>query len=209
MTRVTSLLLLLLLVVAAGCASSSGSGGATEEPTPEPTPEPTLTEPSSGAFPSFGDGAGDLASLLPTVVGGLTLEYSHTEGQEIFGSEETSAEAQAFLENVGAEPDDISMAFGLAFEAAPSDPAGMTGVSILALRVEGKDEGTLRDAYIQAIEAEGSTPVGEEMTVGGKSVTAIGFEGGTSGYLYVHDDVVYLVSGEPIELAGEALEALP
>lgn len=209
MTRIPSVLLLVILLAVASCASPSASGEATEEPTPEPTPEATPAGESSVALPSVGEGAGDLASLLPLEIGGLALEYSHTEGADIFGSEEITPEAQAFLDNVGAEPDDISMAFGLAFEPNPSDPAQFIGVSILAFRVEGKDEGALRDAYIQALEEEGTTPVGEDMNVGGKDVTHIGFEGATSGYLYVNDDVVYIVSGEPPALAEEALEALP
>jgi hypothetical protein len=155
------------------------------------------------AAPSIAEGAGDLASLLPTEIGGLTLQYTHAEGEEVFGTEEMTSEGQAFLDQVGAEPGDISTAFGFAF-----DPEDQTGVSIVAFRVEGRDEATLRTAFLDAIEAEG-TPAGEETTVAGKDVTAVGFEGATEGYLYANDDVVFLVSGEPTELAEEALEALP
>lgn len=206
MKRIT-ILLALLLLVAAGCASDTGSSAeaseaaATEEPTPEPTP---TDEPSEDAGdPSLAPGAGDLADLLPEEVGGLTLEYAHSSGAQVFDSTGTTPEAIEFLDRVGATPDNVSSAFGFSF-----DPEAQEGVSIVAFRVEGADEGQLRDGFLSVFEEEGST-VGEETTLGGKTVRQIGDAEATTGYLYVHDDVVYLVSGEPVGLAEEALQLLP
>jgi hypothetical protein len=205
--RITMLLALLLLV-AAGCANETGSSAEASEaaPTEEPTPEPTPTEEPSedpGTIPSLAPGAGDLADLLPEEVGGLTLEYAHSSGAQVFDSTGTTPEAIEFLDRVGATPDNVSSAFGFSF-----DPEAQSGVSIVAFRVEGADEGLLRDGFLSVFEEEGTT-IGEETTLGGKTVRQIGDAEATTGYLYVHDDVVYLVSGEPVELAEEALQLLP
>ena len=202
MTRIPVFLLVLLLIVVAGCSSTSSSAEESEPATPEPTPTETA-EGSDDAEPSLGEGAGELAELLPEEVGGLVIEYEHTSGEDAFSSEGITPEAQAFLERVGAQPEDVASAFGFAFDAETE-----TGVTILAFRVEGADESTLRTEFLSVMEESG-TAVGEEMTVGGKTVHAMGEEGGTEGFLYAKDDVVFLVSGEPEELAEEALAALP
>lgn len=206
----SSLVALLMLMVMAACSSgSSPAASATTAPASEAaasdTPEPSEDVAASfGALPSFGEGAGDLADVLPTEVGGITLEYSHMSGDEVFSDEQMTPEAEAFLDEVGGDPSRISSAFGFAF-----DMSAGTGLSIVAFRIEGADEGTLKSAYITALEAQGDVPVGEEATVAGKTVTLIGFEEATNGYLYVHDDVLFLISGEPVSLAEEALQALP
>jgi hypothetical protein len=205
-TRISILLTVLLLIVAAcGTPASSGSASqeATEEatPTPSPTPEPSPTE---GAVeePSLEPGAGDLADLLPEEVGGITINYQHASGEAVFGSEGVTPEVQAFFDRVGASPDDLSSAFGFAFDAEAA-----TGVSIVAFRVEGSDESTLRTEFLGVMEEEGEV-IGEETTVSGKSVHTFG-EAGSSGFLYVNDDVVYIVAGDPPTIAEEALAALP
>lgn len=206
----------LVAIVAAACSGGGGSSpdaSGTAAPASQAAPEsqaaasvPAL--PSLGAsipaLPSFNEGAGDLADVLPTEVGGITLEYSHSSGDEVFSDEDMTPEAEQFLNDVGGDPSRISSAIGFAFDMSTG-----TGLSIVAFRVEGADEASLRSAYINALESEGDIPVGEEATVAGKTVTLIGFDDATNGYLYVRDDVVFLVSGEPIELANEALAALP
>ena len=207
MKRIT-IPLALLLLVAAGCASESGSSAeaseaaATEEPTPtpSPTPEPSPSD-ESGEGPSLEPGAGDLADLLPEEVGGIPITYQSASGAGVFGSEGSTPELQAFFDRLGASPEDLSSAFGFAFDAEAA-----SGVSIVAFRIEGSDEGTLRTEFLSVMEEQGEV-VGEEETVGGKAVHSFG-EAGSSGYLYVHDDVVYIVAGEPPALAEEALAAL-
>jgi hypothetical protein len=109
---------------------------------------------------------------------------------------------QSFFDRVGASPDDLSSAFGFAFDAEAA-----TGVSIVAFRVEGSDESTLRTEFLGVMEEEGEV-IGEETTVAGKSVHTFG-EAGANGFLYVNDDVVYIVAGDPPAIAEEALAALP
>ncbi len=202
--RISSLLLILLLAVAAGCSSPAASGeesqpDPTATPTPEPTPEPSV---DVGGGPSLEPGAGDLADLLPDEVGGIPITYQSASGEGVFGSEGITPEIQAFFDRVDASPSDLSSAFGFAFDAEAA-----SGVSIVAFRVEGSDEGTLRTEFLSVMQEEEET-IGEETTVAGKTVNAFGEEGST-GYLYVHDDVVYIVAGEPPALAEEALAALP
>lgn len=199
--RISSVLIATLFSIAAGCAGSSDS---TPTPTPEPTPEPTAQPPSEGAGPSFQAGAGDLAGLLPEEVGGLTITYQYAEGEDVFGEGGLTEEGLDFLERVGADPGDVSTAFGFAF-----DTDGESGISILAVRVEGADSDALREAFILTIEAEGDT-VGTATTIGGKSVQAYGAEEtADQGYLYVTGDVVFALGGSPPELLEEVLAGLP
>jgi hypothetical protein len=185
---------LVLLAFVAACTSDAGPDAdatPTAEATPEATPEPTLAE-----------GAGDLAAILPTEVGGMTIEYQSASGAAVLGSEGASPETQALFARLGADPSDLSSAFGFAFDAE-----SQTGVSIFAFRVEGADEGQLRNEFRTVMEDQGATVT--EETVGGKSVIHAGYEGATQGYIYVKGDIAFVVSGEPVALAEEALAALP
>jgi hypothetical protein len=204
--RISILLMAILLAaVAAGCSSQSGQSASAEPTaTPEPTPEPTPSDAASseGGLPSFAPGAGDLARFLPTEVGGLTLNYQSASGEDVLGSADLTPEIQAFFDRVDATPADLSSAIGIAF-----DMENESGISIFAFRVAGTDSATLRDEFISTMEDQGET-LGEETTVAGKQVTAMGQDGG-SGYLYVKDDVIYIVGGEPASLVEEALSQLP
>jgi hypothetical protein len=201
--RLTILLIAILALMVAGCANESASASASAVPTQEPTPEPTETPPAEsdgGGLPSLEPGAGDLADLLPTEVGGFTLTYQSAQGEEVLGSSDLTPEERAFFESVGASPSDLSSAFGIAF-----DQSGQ-GITIVAFRVAGADTDQMRDAFLSSMQDPGE--VGEETTVAGKTVTTLG-SGTGSGYLYAHDDVIFIVGGDPPSLVEEALAALP
>ncbi len=204
MNRIAILIALLVLVVA-GCASGDPAATdeaseptATEEPTPEPTPEE-----SDEPVASLAEGAGDLADVLPDEIAGIAIQYQHTTGADVIGSEGMTPEALAFFDRVGAEASDLSSAFGFAI-----DPESGSVISIVAFRVAGADEGRLRTEFLATMAEAGDT-VSEEETVGGKTVQAFGDTDSAQGYVYVKDDVVYIVGGEPISIAEEALAALP
>lgn len=207
MKRFSLLFIVLLALLVAACSSETSSSGeesqatATEEPTPEPTPSEVAA--TDGGAPSLQPGAGDLADLLPTEVGGLEITYQSASGEEVIGSEDITPEARAFFDNVGAEPSDLSSAFGSGF-----DTEAAKFLTILAFRVAGADEGTLRDEFLASMESEGDL-VGQETTVGGRTVHSFGEDAGGSGFLYVKDDVVYVIGGSPADLLEEALAALP
>jgi len=206
--RFSLLFIVLLALLVAACSSGTSSSGeesqavATEEPTPESTPSEVAA--TDGGEASLEPGAGDLTGLLPTEVGGLSITYQSASGEEVIGSEGVTPEARAFFDRVGASASDLSSAFGSGFDME----AGQF-LTILAFRVAGAEEGTLRDEFLSVMQTEGDV-VGEETSVGGKTVHTFGSAGEqTNGFLYVKDDVVYVVGGEPSSLAEEALAALP
>lgn len=207
-----SMILLLTLVALFLAACSSEGGGATAsltasadiEASDEPDSEAT---PGSDTEPTMQPGAGDLAGILPTEVGGITIEYESSSGEEVMGSEGMTPEAQEFFDRVGAEAGDLSSAFGVGFDAETG-----SGISIIAFRVAGADEGRLRDEFRRTLEQDGSdTQTLSDENVAGKNVIAISGGEGTevSGYVYVKNDVVFVIGGSPASLAQEALEKLP
>ena len=203
MTIYRLLLALLLLGIVTACTQTAASP--TEEPTDEATEEPT-EEPTEGpdATIPLEEGAGDLASVLPDEVGGITIEYTSASGEEAIGSEGMTPEARAFLESVDADASDISTAFGFGF-----DTEAGSGVSIVAFRIAGADEGRLRDEFRSVMEQEGTTFL-EESSLAGKTVLAFGeAESEPEGFMYVKDDTVFVVGGSPPELVEEAIAGLP
>ena len=200
---------LLFAAVLAACTSTGASPTAEAEPTTEATataePEATATpEETAGAEPTLEEGAGDLASVLPDEVGGITIEYQSASGEQAFGSEGMTPEARAFLEAVGGDASNISSAFGFGFNQETG-----AGLSIVAFRISGADEGRLRDEFRAVMEQEG-TEVITETSLGGKDVLAFGpAESEPSGFMYVKDDTVFIVGGSPPELMEEAISALP
>lgn len=189
-------------------AACTGAPAVDETPSEEPTDTPTpATEPSEdGSAASFAPGGGDLDSILPDEVGGIAIQYQFTEGQGVLGSEGVTPDVQDSLDRMGADMDDVSLAFGYGI-----DQASGGYVSIFAIRVAGADGGTLREEFRRSM-VEDSDNVFTEATVGGKDVLA--FASGTEteeadGYMYVHDDVVFMVGGSTPELSEEALSLLP
>jgi hypothetical protein len=194
--------LIAILIAACSGASSPAEDTPTQEPTATPAPSVGASEDGSGA--SFAPGAGDLDSILPDEVGGITLEYQFAEGEGVLGSEGITPEVQDFLNRVGADTEDVSSAIGIGIDQASG---GI--ISIFAIRVAGADEGSLRDEFRQVME-EDADSVFSEATLGGKEVMSFGTEGEEpDGYMYVHDDVVFMVGGSSPELTEEALSLLP
>ena len=212
MKRITILLALLLLVVA-GCASETGSSAeaseaaATEEATPEPTPteEPSADE-TVGAIPSFDlNGDPELAARFPDTVGGEPITVQSFRGDTFMAGGGADPSFTAFLDSVGADLDDVSIAFG----------GAMSGDSLLtmaAFRVLGANEDQLETEFLAASQAEGDIEGLEQTSVGGKdvwsAVDATGAMPGAAMYIYVKDDTVYFLTGTE-EQAAEILAALP
>lgn len=193
----------LVAVLIAACSGSSPSeGAASEEPTA--TPSPTAAASEGGGLPSLEPGAGDLDSLLPDEVGGITLQYQFAQGNAVLGSEGVTPEIQDFLDRVGSSMDDVSIAIGIGV-----DPSSGGGVSIFAIRVAGAGSDALRDEMTQTMETDNDSVV-TEANVGGKDVLTFGTAGqDPEGFMYVHDDVVFLVGASTPELSTEALSLLP
>ena len=212
MKRIT-ILLALLLLVAAGCASETGSSAeaseaaATEEATPEPTPteEPSADE-TVGAIPSFDlNGDPELAARFPDTVGGEPINVQSFRGDTFMAGGGADPSFTAFLDSVGADLDDVSIAFGGAM-------SGESFLTVAAFRVLGADEDQLETEFLAASQAEGDIEGLEQTSVGGKdvwsAVDATGAMPGAAMYIYVKDDTVYFLTGTE-EQAAEILAALP
>jgi hypothetical protein len=212
------ILLVLLGAIVAGCVSGQGSPTATpeptatEEPTPEPTEEPTEeasadAEGSFGAFPSFDlNGDPELAARFPDTVGGEPLEVQSFRG-DVFGQMGGADPSfQAFLDSVGADLEDVSVAFG-----GSMSQTGTDFLSVAAFRVLGASEDDLEREFIAASEEAGEMSGITEANIGGKDVwTATDPTGETEGQvvLYANDDTLYFLTGTDAQVT-EILAALP
>jgi hypothetical protein len=209
-----TILLALLLLVAAGCSSQTGSSAeaseaaATEEPTPtdEPSEEPDT---SDVAIPSFDlNGDPELAGRFPETVGGQPLQVQSFRGDTFAQMGGSDPSFQAFLDSVGADLEDVSVAFG-GVVPTEADPTGI--LSVGAFRVLGASEDDLEREFIAASEEAGDVTGLTEASVGGKDVwTASDPSGETalSVFIYTKDDTLYFLTGSEEQVA-EILAALP
>ncbi len=212
MKRIT-ILLAMLLLVAAGCASETGSSAEASEAaeTEEATPDPTASEEPSedaeesvGAIPSFDlNGDPELAGRFPDTVGGEALQVQSFRGDTFMAGGGTDPSFEAFLDSVGAELEDVSVAFGGAM-------SGESVLSVGAFRILGANEDQLETEFLAASQAEGEIEGLEESSIGGKDVWAASDAAapGFSMFIYVKDDTVYFLTGSE-EQAAEILAALP
>ena len=202
MKRISTLLAVLLALVAPACASGEASSPspATPVPTPSATPEPT----QDGALPSIDfDGDPELAGRFPATVAGEPLQIQSLSG-DAFAAADPDPLFDGFLEAVGAEATDVSVAFGGALIGDQTLTAG-------AFRVRGAAEEDLEREFIAASEDAGDAPPLGEQTIGGKDVwTAVDERGETpvQVFVYTNGDTLYFITGS-LEHATELLEALP
>jgi hypothetical protein len=108
---------------------------------------------------------------------------------------------QEFLDSVGAELSDVSVAFG--------GVASETGefLQVGAFRVLGVNQDDLEREFIAASEAEGDATGFEQSSVAGKDVWTATQEG-MSVVIYAKDDTIYYITGDAA-LAEEVISELP
>jgi hypothetical protein len=206
--RISILLVLLLTLVVSACASEEATtpSPATPESTPTATPEPTEdgTTGSPGAFPSFDlDGDPELAGRFPATVAGEPLQLQSLGG-DAFAAAGPDPVFDDFLEAIGAEATDVSVAFGGALIGEETLTAG-------AFRVRGASEDELEREFIAASEDAGEVPELTEQTIGGKDVWTATDESGETDmqvFVYTSGDTLYFLTGS-LEHVTEILEALP
>lgn len=193
MKRISILLALVLTLVAAACASE-------EATTPSPaTPEPTPERTEDGTT----DGDPELAGRFPATVGGEPLQLQSLGG-DAFAAAGPDPVFDGFLEAIGAEATDVSVAFGGA-------QIGEARLTAGAFRVRGASEDELEREFIAASEEAGDVPQLTEQTIGGKDVWTAADESGEPDdrvIIYTSGDTLYFLTG-PVEYATEILEALP
>lgn len=213
MTRISILLAVLLALLVAACSSEEGNASAmasvaaTAEPTPATTPEASEdSDPlgSFGAIPSFDlDGDPELAGRFPDTVDGQPLQIQSLSA-EAFAAMPADPTFDEFLERIGAEASDVSIAFGGA-------DLGDSVLSVGAFRVRGASEEELQREFIAASQETGEAGELSEETIGGKDVmTAADPTGETAVqvFIYTKDDTLYFLTGSESH-AAEILEALP
>lgn len=218
LNRISILLVMLLALVVAACSSEGGASTAaspseaaatpTAEPTPEATPESSeaaMPGASGMAIPSFNlDGDPELAGRFPDTVGGQPLTVQSFDGQtfaQVGGDDPTFT---AFLDSIGAELTDVSVAFGGVM-------SGETPLTVGAFRVQGASEDDLEREFIAASEEAGDVTDLEQASIGGKDVwTSVDPSGetDTQAFIYTKDDTLYFFTGPEDEVA-EILETLP
>ena len=217
LNRISILLVVLLAFVVAACSSEGGASTAaspseaatpTLEPTPEATPESSeaaMPDASGMAIPSFNlDGDPELAGRFPDTVGGQPLTVQSFDGQtfaQVGGDDPTFT---AFLDSIGAELTDVSVAFGGVM-------SGESPLTVGAFRVQGASEDDLEREFIAASEEAGDVTDVEQTSIGGKAVwTSVDPSGetDTQAFIYTKDDTLYFFTG-PEDQVAEILETLP
>ena len=210
MKRISILLIAVLALVVSACAgeqtsssASASEAAATEEATPEPTESASADE-TVGVLPSFDlNGDPELASRFPDTVGGEALQVQSFRGDVFMQAGGTDPSFEAFLDSVGAELDDVSVAFGTSMSA--ENP-----LSVGAFRVLGASEDDLEREFIAASEESGDVTGLTETSVGGKDVWSAAESPGSgmSVFIYTKDDTLYFLTGNEEQVA-EILAALP
>jgi len=205
--RISIPLAVLLTLGVAACSSEDATPPpGTPEPTVAATREPTEggTDASPNAFPSFDlNGDPELAGRFPATVAGQPLQLQSVGG-EAFAAAGPDPVFDGFLEAIGAEATDLSVAFGGA-------QIGDVALTAGAFRVLGASEDELEREFIAASEQAGDVPELRRQTIGGKEVwTALEGSGETEVqvFVYTRDDTLYFLTGS-VEHVVEILEVLP
>lgn len=219
MKRITIMLLALVALVLAACTDSQGAS-----PTATPTEDSEAAaaeseaaddEPadeSAAALPSFElpDSAPELAALLPDEIGGEEAFKLSMSGEELMAGQDEDVtvdqEFLDFLSRVGAQPDDISVAF--AFGMGTDEATA----GIFAFRIAGANASQLESEFRAAMEAESDAVIDwQETSVAGKNVLA-GEDPDNPGntmYLYTTGDIIFIVTAGSEDAAEELLQPLP
>lgn len=200
---VLAVLAALILAACDQAAAPTESAAPTDTATPTPSPEPTESEAADIPLPSFDlQGDPELAGRFPDTVGGQPLEMVSMRGDTFMSAGAgTDPSFQAFLDSVGAELSDVSVAFG--------SVASETGefLTVGAFRVLGVSQDDLEREFIAAAEAEGDVSGFEQSSIAGKDVW-ITSQDEMSVALYAKDDTIYYITGDAA-LAEEVLSGLP
>ena len=189
-------------LVACGPSASSDSGEPSSGASEAGASQAAASE--DAAQPSFSEGlVADLEALIPDTIGDLTMQKSSMRGNEFLVSENSDPATVKFLEDIGVEPSDVSMAVGFGFS---TDAA--TSLIMFVFRAEGADTNQLISAFKASLDSERDSPLtwtsGE---IGGKSVEKT-LDGESAIYLYAEDDILVFVSGDA-DSAEEAISGLP
>jgi len=169
---------------------------------PVASPSPSEVATSSAPRPSL-VGAPDLEATLPSEAAGITLQSFSMSGPD-FVEGEVDEQFVAFIESLGADVQDVSVAFAFGANADGTQTA-----SAFAFQVAGAEAQELIDAFKASAE---QGLVWQPQTMGGKSVEASvpnppDFP--IPVVLYATGDVLYFVSSTDPNAFEEILAFLP
>lgn len=205
---VAALALALAACSSGSSSSASASASASATATQSEAASASASESANAsALPSFDlpNSDTELEALLPDKIGGQQTTKSSMKGSELMTSGGDNQQIIDFLNSVGAQPDDVSVAFAFALTTNASSTA------VAAFRVKGVDHAILLDELSTAMQGDQSATGFTDANVGGKSVrkgTAPG-EQTTSVYLYGVADIVFSVTSASDDAAAEVLSHLP
>ena len=177
-----------LLAAGAMLIAACGGNAATTAPTqaaatsaPVTTEGPGATTPgASFAMPSF-HGDTDLEDMIPKEVAGEALTVMSMTGDQFLGDGSSSPELAGALQDLGKTTTDLSVGF-----------AGNSKISIVAFRVKGVAADQLFNAF-KAAETDEFTS--ENVSYGGKSIVKLVPADGSTAFIYLKDDTMFVVGG--------------
>ena len=179
-------------------ACSSGGEG-TPTLSPSPTSAASIGTDASGP-PSE---VPDLEAMLPDQIGGEETQKVSMTGGSLIGTSGADPTFTDFVERLGAEPDDVAVAYAFTTQGT---------VQAFAYRVVGAETAILLDELQASVDTEQEAEVAwEEATVGNKAVRRGTAEDATDAaiYLYGLDDTAFIIVTDDPQLAAEVATALP
>jgi hypothetical protein len=169
---------------------------------PSPSTEPSG---SRGPLPSL-VGDPDLEATLPEEAAGITFFQTVSMSGPDFVDAEIEPQFLAFLEELGADVDDVSVAFALGANADGTNTA-----TVFAFRVQGADADELVAAFQAGAPDDGDPLEWRDQTVGGKPAQVAepteAFP--TPVALYATGNTLYVVTSTSAEAFEQILEQLP
>jgi len=195
---------LAVLVAACGSSAATATPAATQAPSqaaatqpPAATPVPgDTTEPSMPAISLAPGNAGDLEAMIPSTVGGLTLQKTSFDGASIplAGTPIDNTKLDPLLAKYGKSMADLRFAMGIGTSA--------TGATMIyALQVRGVPATEFMNQVGSSADAT------NKLTIGGKTV--YGESGsGMSSIVYPKGDVLFMVVASDKD-AQAIVSALP
>ena len=200
-----------LLAAGAMLIAACGGNAATTAPTTAaattaPTTAAATDAPGSSAAPGFSfampsfHGDADLEGMIPKEIGGETLTVLSMTGDQFLGEGTAAPELAGALQDLGKTTSDLSVAF-----------AGSASITVVAFRVKGVGADSLFNAFKSAA---GEDFTSENASYGGKTVVKLMPSDGSTSFIYVKDDTMFVVGGTgetaPSDaLLNEAFQKLP
>jgi hypothetical protein len=212
-------LLTIALIALVGCSGATGGSAAPSASAAASTPaeasagnapatpnaaaseaapsEPAASQPIPGyTFPSE---AKDLEAVIPDTICGAKAQKLSLKGKDVFNPDnEAAAGIEAALQSVGKSTADVSAAAGIPL--APNSDC-----TVIIIRIDGIDEGQLRDLLIAEAKKENQTF--QETTLGGKTVYTD--DPTKFGYTYIKGDGVIIFTAGTKKEAEELIAQLP